>query len=155
MGKIPWIRAWQLTPVFLPGKFHGQKSLAGYSPWGHKRVGHNWVTDTLLSHFPHQHPICQSVFILLVQHSLCSQWGLHRRERIPHGAWSAAWFWEWDPSLLFSYSLEKIACYPGHPGWSLSLSKASTPFGGTKKQIDSTVSFNFGAMEEWLLASTL
>ena len=26
------------TPVFLPGKFHGQKSLAGYSPWGHKEL---------------------------------------------------------------------------------------------------------------------
>ena len=36
IGKIPWRRKWQLTPVFLPGKFHGQKSLAGYSPWGHK-----------------------------------------------------------------------------------------------------------------------
>ena len=31
-----WRRAWQPTPVFLPGEFHGQKSLAGYSPWGHK-----------------------------------------------------------------------------------------------------------------------
>ena len=29
----PWRRKWQPTPVFLPGKFHGQKSLAGYSPW--------------------------------------------------------------------------------------------------------------------------
>ena len=29
------------TPIFLPGKSHGQKSLAGYSPWGRKRVGHN------------------------------------------------------------------------------------------------------------------
>ena len=28
--------ATQLTPVFLPGEFHGQRSLAGYSPWGHK-----------------------------------------------------------------------------------------------------------------------
>ena len=28
--KIPWRRAWQLTPVFLPGEFHGQRSLAGY-----------------------------------------------------------------------------------------------------------------------------
>ena len=36
VGKIPWRRKWQPTPVFLPGKFHGQKSLAGYSPWGHK-----------------------------------------------------------------------------------------------------------------------
>ena len=32
--KIPWSRKWQPTPVFLPGKFHGQRSLAGYSPKG-------------------------------------------------------------------------------------------------------------------------
>ena len=30
--KIPWIKAWQPTPVFLPGESHGQRSLAGYSP---------------------------------------------------------------------------------------------------------------------------
>ena len=30
--KIPWRRAWQPTPVFLPGKFHGQRSVADYSP---------------------------------------------------------------------------------------------------------------------------
>ena len=35
-GKIPWRRAWQPTPVFLPGEFHGQRSLAGYSPWSLK-----------------------------------------------------------------------------------------------------------------------
>jgi len=34
--KIPWRRKWQLTPMFLPGKFYGQRSLVGYSPWGHK-----------------------------------------------------------------------------------------------------------------------
>ena len=34
--NIPWSRKWQRTPVFLPGKFHGQRSLAGYSPWGRK-----------------------------------------------------------------------------------------------------------------------
>ena len=34
--KIPWSRKWQPAPVFLPGKFHGQRSLEGYSPWGHK-----------------------------------------------------------------------------------------------------------------------
>ena len=34
--KIPWRRAWQPTPVFLPGESHGQRSLAGYSPWGRK-----------------------------------------------------------------------------------------------------------------------
>ena len=36
LGKIPWRRAWQPTPVFLPGQSHGQRSLAGYSPRGHK-----------------------------------------------------------------------------------------------------------------------
>ena len=34
--KIPWSRAWQSTPVFLPGESHRQRSLAGYSPWGRK-----------------------------------------------------------------------------------------------------------------------
>ena len=33
-GRFPWSRKWQPTPVFLPGKFHGQRSLVGYSPWG-------------------------------------------------------------------------------------------------------------------------
>ena len=36
VGKIPWSRKWQPTPVFLPGESHGQRSLAGYSPWCHK-----------------------------------------------------------------------------------------------------------------------
>ena len=40
VGKIPWRRKWQPTPVFLPGKSHGQRHLVGYSPWGHK------VSDT-------------------------------------------------------------------------------------------------------------
>ena len=34
--KIPWRRKWLPTPVFLPRKSRGQRSLAGYSPWGHK-----------------------------------------------------------------------------------------------------------------------
>ena len=33
VGKIPWSRKWQPTPVFLPEKSHGQRSLVGYSPW--------------------------------------------------------------------------------------------------------------------------
>ena len=41
--KIPWSRKWQPTPVFLPGEFHGYRSLTDYSPWGPKRAGHNWV----------------------------------------------------------------------------------------------------------------
>jgi len=34
--KIPWGKEWLPTPVFLPGEFHGQRSLEGYSPWGCK-----------------------------------------------------------------------------------------------------------------------
>ena len=34
--RVPWRRAWQTTLVFLPGQFHGQRSLASYSPWGRK-----------------------------------------------------------------------------------------------------------------------
>ena len=34
--KIPRRKKWQATPVFLPGKSHGQRSLAGYNPWGRK-----------------------------------------------------------------------------------------------------------------------
>ena len=39
VGKIHWRRAWQPTPVFLPGESHGQRSLAGYSLWDHKELG--------------------------------------------------------------------------------------------------------------------
>ena len=34
--KIPWRKAWQPNPVFLPGESHGQRNLVGYSPWGSK-----------------------------------------------------------------------------------------------------------------------
>ena len=36
VGEIPWRRAWQPTPVLSPGESQGQRSLAGYSPWGRK-----------------------------------------------------------------------------------------------------------------------
>ena len=43
--RIPWRREWQLTPVFLPGESHGQRSLVGYSPWADKE------SDTTEQHF--------------------------------------------------------------------------------------------------------
>ena len=42
----PLRREWLPIPLFLPGEFHGQRSLAGYSPWGHKEWD-NWATNTL------------------------------------------------------------------------------------------------------------
>ena len=41
MGRSIWGRKWQPTPVFLPGKFHGQRKLVGYNLWGLQRVGHD------------------------------------------------------------------------------------------------------------------
>ena len=46
--KIPWRRKWQPTPVLLPRKFHGLRSLVGYSPWGHKESDR---TERLHFHF--------------------------------------------------------------------------------------------------------
>ena len=42
--KISWRRKWHRTLVFLPGKSHGQRNLAGYSPWGCKRAGNDLAT---------------------------------------------------------------------------------------------------------------
>ena len=44
VGKIPWRRKWQPTPVFLPGESHGQRSLVGYSPWGPRESDTTEVT---------------------------------------------------------------------------------------------------------------
>ena len=56
--KIPWWRKWQPTPVFLPGKSHGQRNLAVYSPSGHKRVVHNLATKQ-------QWQLCFFVFFMI------------------------------------------------------------------------------------------
>ena len=44
LEKTPWRREWQPTPVFLPGESHGQRGLAGCSPWGHRTVGQDLAT---------------------------------------------------------------------------------------------------------------
>ena len=38
VGKISWRKKWYPTPVFLPGKFYGQRNLVDYSLWGHKQL---------------------------------------------------------------------------------------------------------------------
>ena len=48
LGRPPWRRKWQPTPVLLPGKFRGQTSLVDYSPWGHKELD---TTEQLHFHF--------------------------------------------------------------------------------------------------------
>ena len=48
VGKIPWRRAWPPTPVFLPGDFHGHRSLAGHSPYCHKELDTTEMTEYAL-----------------------------------------------------------------------------------------------------------
>ena len=50
-----WRRKWQPTPVFLPGKSHWQRSLAGYSPWGRRKVGHDLATKQHTSYILKDH----------------------------------------------------------------------------------------------------
>ena len=50
VGKIPWRGKWQPVPAFLLRESHGQSSLEGYSPWGHKELD-IWVTE----HHPNTH----------------------------------------------------------------------------------------------------
>ena len=48
LGRFSWRRKWQPTPVLLPGKLHGLRSLVGYSPWGHKESD---MSELLHFHF--------------------------------------------------------------------------------------------------------
>ena len=53
VGKIPCRREWQPTPVFLPGKPHGQRSLVGYSPRGQKESKRTEHACTYVHNMPH------------------------------------------------------------------------------------------------------
>ena len=48
--NIPWRRAWQPTSEFFPGECHGQRSLVGYSPWGHKELDRTEATEHAFKH---------------------------------------------------------------------------------------------------------
>ena len=76
--KIPWRRKWQPSPIFLSGEFHGQRSLAGYSPWDQKEsntVEHTRITTPPPPHLYSQ-PNTYSEFldsrVLIVFSLVCS-----------------------------------------------------------------------------------
>ena len=72
VGKIPWRRKWQPTPVFLPGKSYGQRSLAGYSPWG--REESNMTECTHIHTHPKMCDLDRNVYSKKL-----SEWKLHRK----------------------------------------------------------------------------
>ena len=67
-GKIPCRREWQPTAVFLPGEFHGQRSLAGYSPWYHKESDTTDNNDKLM--------VMAMVVVMLVKEIPKGKWHL-------------------------------------------------------------------------------
>ena len=68
VGKFPWRRKWQPTPVFLPGESQGQRSLAGYCPWSRKE----WdPTERLHFHFSLSQ-LCPSFPILMAGVKFCT-----------------------------------------------------------------------------------
>ena len=78
---LHWRRQWQPTPVLLPGKSHGWRSLVGCSPWGRK-VGHHWVTWLSLFTFMHWRRKWQPTPVFLPEESQgrvslvgCRLWG--------------------------------------------------------------------------------
>ena len=74
VGKIPWRRAWQPTPVLLPGKFDGQRNLAGYSPRGRKELD---MTERARTHTPRHIHVHTRAFAIAAQ------------------AWASPVFWVW------------------------------------------------------------
>ena len=83
LGVTFWRRKWQPTPVFLPGKFHGQMSLLGYSLWGHKESD---TTEPL--HFP--------------SHSAKLQKQLKTPKAFHKSCWDISL--KWDPFCFYLFS---------------------------------------------------
>ena len=67
VGKIPWRRAQRTTPVFLPGEYHGQRSLLSYSPWGRKELDTTEATQQACMHADIMLP-CISIPLLILFH---------------------------------------------------------------------------------------
>ena len=89
VGKIPWRRKWQSTPVLLPGKSHGQRSPVGYSPWGRKELD---TTEQL--HFLSFPGGTSS------KNSTC-QCRRHRRHGFNPWVGRIPWRREWQPTPIF------------------------------------------------------
>ena len=94
VGKIPWRRKWQPTPVFLSGKSPGQRSLEGYSPWGLKESD---MTERLSAHIYIYTHICLGLPRWLSgKDSTC----LYRRCRLDPWIRKIPWRRKWHPTPI-------------------------------------------------------
>ena len=76
VGKIPRRGKWQIIPVFLPGKFHGQRSLVGYSPGGWKKLDTTEVTWHMHTHIDTYVDMCICIYlcVYIYTHNVCVCW---------------------------------------------------------------------------------
>ena len=106
VGKIPWRRKWQPTPVSLPAESHAWRSLGKLQSMGSQRVGHDWVTNT----FPF-------TFGLSPSHTLPWRWSassvlfLRPSHRGGDGSWQQSWRWTFLPSDSRTWLLTPL-CSP-------------------------------------------
>ena len=97
-GRFPWRRAWQPTPVFLPGEFHGQRSLEGYSPVGCKELDTN------------EHACHSSTHL-----------SIRRPQSMKVGAEGSAAVWSWVCSSLLPAICQRSPSRPGRAAIDLPL----------------------------------
>ena len=103
IGEIPWRRKWQPTPVFLPGKFHGQGEPEGLQSMGSQRDRYDWVSEhthmqiafSSLIYFPsllrtRQH-LTHHCFIHSTQHNVLQMQSAQERA----AKWANEWKSEW------------------------------------------------------------
>ena len=120
--KIPWSRKWQCTIVFLPGKFHRQRSLAGYSPRGHKSIWYDSATE--------QPYTGKRDYFLHLKDRGTQNIGrsLSRRLLQIQNVPNERTCWVWETQLCYSYChliiLFKQACSP--KAWAMTIKKQST-----------------------------
>ena len=99
VGKIPWRRAWQPTPVFLPAEFHGQWSSAGYSQWGHKESDTTerltlWLSEwNVINLYLFKKPHCHVFLIRLLITSQLHQCDPLRSKNLELCLLSMFYFW--------------------------------------------------------------
>ena len=79
-GRSPWRREWQPTPVFLPGEPHGQRSLVGYSPWGHKDRTSTKHHQQMLYSKHCLETLSYFISALFIEHRLCIRLEDSRKE---------------------------------------------------------------------------
>ena len=143
VGNILWRREWLPTPVFLPGESHGQRSLAGYSPWGRKELDMTerltYITSSRSIHIVPSGRI-SFLFKLNIFHRMCTT----TSSSFSHlsadtGIVSMAWLlwimlqWTWEHRCLFQTLISVIflKCY-----WSIVDLQCCISFTYTAKWID-------------------